>query len=99
MTIETLVTGGAGFVGSHLVDRLVKDKLAENITIIDDLTTGSKDNVRHLISNQVKFLEATSDTPHLKQSHLAFGLSASPKACRDLRRHFRDCSQWHSKYG
>jgi len=37
------VTGGAGFIGSHLVDRLLKDGF--NITVLDDLSTGKLDNL------------------------------------------------------
>ena len=44
-----LVTGGAGFLGSHLCDRLVKE--GNDVTCLDNLFTGSKDNIRHLIGN------------------------------------------------
>jgi nucleoside-diphosphate-sugar epimerase len=40
-----LVTGGAGFIGSHLVDRLLGR--GARVTILDDLSTGSRENVRH----------------------------------------------------
>lgn len=40
---ECLVTGGAGFIGSHLVDRLLQ--LKANVTIVDDLSHGSLDNI------------------------------------------------------
>ena len=43
-----LVAGGAGFVGSHLCDTLVKDN---KVICVDDLITGSKDNIKHLLSN------------------------------------------------
>ena len=39
---HALVTGGAGFIGSHLADRLVDDC---TVTVYDDLSTGSRDNV------------------------------------------------------
>ena len=45
-TLPTLITGGAGFIGSHLADRLLKDGAA--IVILDDLSTGRYANVAHL---------------------------------------------------
>ncbi len=44
--MKILITGGAGFVGSHLADRLIKD--GHEITIIDDLSTGRYSNIAHL---------------------------------------------------
>ena len=43
--MKTLVTGGAGFIGSHLVDRLVEN--GDAVTVFDDLSTGSRHNVAH----------------------------------------------------
>jgi UDP-glucose 4-epimerase len=48
--MKILITGGAGFVGSHLADRLIKDGHA--ITVIDDLSTGRYSNVEHLEGNE-----------------------------------------------
>lgn len=44
-----LVTGGAGFIGSNLCDRLIKD--GNDVICLDNYFTGSKDNIRHLIGN------------------------------------------------
>lgn len=44
-----LVTGGAGFLGSHLCDRLIAKW--NDVICLDNLFTGSKDNIRHLLSN------------------------------------------------
>ncbi len=48
--MRVLITGGAGFLGSHLCDRF----LAEGHTVIamDNLITGSTDNISHLLGNE-----------------------------------------------
>lgn len=44
-----LITGGAGFLGSHLCDRLIKD--GHDVLCVDNFFTGSKTNIAHLIGN------------------------------------------------
>ena len=46
---KVLVTGGAGFIGSHLCDRLIQNGC--DVICLDNYFTGSKDNIRHLIGN------------------------------------------------
>ena len=46
---KTLITGGAGFLGSHLCDRLIKD--GHDVLCVDNFFTGSKRNVAHLMGN------------------------------------------------
>ena len=46
---RVLVTGGAGFLGSHLCERLLQD--GNDVICADNLYTGSKDNIRHLMAN------------------------------------------------
>ena len=41
-----LITGGAGFIGSHLSEALVKNR--GQVSIIDDLSTGGIENIQHL---------------------------------------------------
>ena len=47
--MRILVTGGAGFLGSHLCDRLLAD--GHDVLAVDNLYTGSKENIAHLLSN------------------------------------------------
>ena len=51
--MNVLVTGGAGFIGSHLVERLVKDK--HSVTVIDNLLRGNK--IPDYIQPQITFIE------------------------------------------
>jgi UDP-glucuronate decarboxylase len=46
---KVLVTGGAGFLGSHLCDRLIAD--GADVLCVDNFFTGTKSNIAHLISN------------------------------------------------
>lgn len=47
--MRCLITGGAGFIGSHLAEQLLVE--GEEVTIIDDLSTGSIENIEHLKSD------------------------------------------------
>jgi dTDP-glucose 4,6-dehydratase len=58
-----LVTGGAGFLGSHLCDRLVEDGC--RVICVDNLETGSLQNVEHLRGDQFSFIHHDI-TNHLK---------------------------------
>ena len=54
---EIIVTGGAGFIGSHLVDRLIEGQ--HKVTVIDNFSTGRKENLAHLKGNgQVELIKA-----------------------------------------
>lgn len=46
---QIIVTGGAGFIGSHLCDRLLKD--GYDVVCVDNFFTGTKHNIRHLLDN------------------------------------------------
>ena len=49
MSKRVLVTGGAGFLGSHLCDRLIAE--GNDVICLDNLFTGNKNNIRHLIGH------------------------------------------------
>jgi len=53
--MKTLVTGGAGFIGSNLVDALV-DR-GDDVAIIDDISTGRRANLEHALSNGAELIE------------------------------------------
>ena len=46
---RVLVTGGAGFIGSHLCEKLLEQ--GNDVICLDNLYTGSKNNIRHLLGN------------------------------------------------
>jgi UDP-glucose 4-epimerase len=78
--LQVLVTGGAGFIGSHLVDRLVN--CGYRVKVLDNLSTGRLDNIRdHLVTGRVEFVEGdvrdTSIVEHcVKDIDMAFHLAA-----------------------
>jgi nucleoside-diphosphate-sugar epimerase len=49
-----LVTGGAGFIGSHIVEELIKK--GERVRVVDNLSTGKLENLEHLM-NEIEFIE------------------------------------------
>lgn len=49
MRKRILVTGGAGFIGSHLCEKLLEE--GNDVVCMDNLFTGQKDNIRHLMNN------------------------------------------------
>ncbi len=55
MAKRVLIAGGAGFLGSHLVDRLVRRDDVESILIVDNLWTGLRENITHLNDPRVHF--------------------------------------------
>jgi dTDP-glucose 4,6-dehydratase len=79
---NVLITGGAGFIGSHLCDRLIA--LGYRIFCVDNLLTGQRANIAHLIGHtQFSFLEQDISKPLYLDEHIKivihFASVASPK--------------------
>jgi len=78
--MKALVTGGLGFIGSHLCERLLRD--GHTVAIVDDLSTGSRENIAHLgdppeLSCYVDTVLNTSLLERLiRQSDVVFHLAA-----------------------
>ena len=59
---EILVTGGAGFIGSHIVDRLLDDGL--KVRVLDNLSTGTKENIaQHKKNKRLQFIQGDIRNP------------------------------------
>ena len=74
-----LVTGGAGFIGSHLCERLVME--GNDVICVDNYFTGSKDNIRHLLgSDRFEAVRHDVTTPYYAEVDKVYTLAcpASP---------------------
>lgn len=77
--MRVLVTGGAGFLGSHLSDALLKN--GHSVICVDNLYTGSKDNIEHLRDNpQFEFIRHDVTFPLYLEVDAIFNMAcpASP---------------------
>lgn len=80
MSKKILITGGAGFVGSHLCGRLIAD--GHEVLCLDNLFTGSRANIAHLEGNpRFTFVEHDVQKPFMAKVDWIFNLAcpASPK--------------------
>jgi UDP-glucose 4-epimerase len=90
--MRALVTGGAGFIGSHLCHSLVRNSW--QVTILDNFSAGSEENVRSLLDShpeKTKILEGDCTNPShiknaLKNVEMVFHLAANP----EVRLEFND---------
>ncbi len=80
---RALVTGGAGFIGSHLVDGLMKERV--HVTVLDDLSSGRQKNIEGWLNHeQFRFIEGDlknlRDVEEAGESvELVFHLAANPE--------------------
>jgi len=81
ITHHVLITGGAGFIGSHLTERLLAD--GARVTVIDDLSTGSLDNLKAAQANprfrfiQGKVSECAELSALVAEANQVFHLAAA----------------------
>ena len=52
--MKSIITGGAGLIGSHLVEKLVNQ--GHKVLVIDNLTTGKKNNLKRVL-NKIRFVK------------------------------------------
>ena len=74
-----LITGGAGFVGSHLCERLLKE--GNNVVCLDNYITGNKNNIVHLLDNpNFELVEHDICEPYFTEADEIYNLAcpASP---------------------
>src|SRR5689334_22818241 len=66
--MRILITGGAGFIGSHLAERLIRD--GHHVTVVDDLSTGCLGNLRLLQAgiNLSLVIGSVMDAPIMRQA-------------------------------
>ena len=77
---RVLVTGGAGFLGSHLCEKLLQ--LGHEVLCVDNLYTGARENIKHLLSNtEFEFMRHDITFPLYVEVDAIFNLAcpASPK--------------------
>lgn len=85
---KAVVTGGAGFIGSHLAEELLKRRY--KVIILDDLSTGRRENIEPIIANSdVQFIEGSvTDLPLLNKLFqnvsYVFHLAAIPSVPRSI---------------
>lgn len=75
-----LITGGAGFIGSHLLEALRARRRNERLVILDDLSTGRLENIEHLLADGVvEFVEGS-----VADTRLVDGLMRNADVCVHL---------------
>ncbi len=86
LTMRILISGGAGFVGSHLCERLLAE--GHSVTCVDNLRTGRSENVAHLSSNRrFAFLANDISQPLIVEEKLDYVLHfASLASPQDYQR-------------
>ena len=83
--MKVLVTGGAGFIGSHLVERLVHE--GTEITVLDNLTTGREENLKRVITeDNIHFVRGDIRDPEIVSR---CAVCATIRLCRPHQKRLR----------
>ena len=81
-----LVTGGAGFIGSHLIDALLADATVREVRVLDNFSSGRREHLHEhesdprLIVNHVELLDGEKLRPFFDGVNTVFHLAANPDA-------------------
>ena len=90
LTSKVLVTGGAGFIGSNLADELIRQ--GAKVSIIDDLSTGSRENLEEIRGDFEFFHGDINDAALLKKAvsgaEIVFHQAALPSVPRSVENLF-----------
>jgi len=82
-TCNSLVTGGAGFIGSHVTESLLR--LGSRVVLLDNFSSGKKENISHLLTNpSLKLVREDLKKPSMlydlvKECDVVFHLAANPE--------------------
>ena len=78
--MRSIVTGGAGFIGSHLIDRLVAR--GDEVTVLDNLSSGKAEFLSHHTSNvkhiEVDITDFDAMSPYFEGADVVYHFAANP---------------------
>ena len=100
--MKAFVTGGAGFIGSHLVNRLLKSEGVERVVVYDNFTSGQRSYLRDLTSNhRLSVVEADlKDAGRIREGmdgcETVFHLAANPDIAKAITQ--PDIDFWEGTY-
>lgn len=100
--MKAFISGGAGFIGSHLVARLLSDNTATSITVFDNLTSGSRAHLaRFMRDPRLSFVEGDIKTLDsviqvMRGCDMVFHLAANPDIAKAVQQ--PDIDFWEGTY-
>ncbi len=83
-----MVTGGAGFIGSHIVENLLKE--SHSVIILDNLSTGRIENIQNLLSKRCRFIKVNIANNNqikglMKDVEIVFHQAALPSVAKSIK--------------